>query len=1588
MHSRYRRYALLRILLVLVLIVLSIGGLSILWINSSPGKHFIERELSQRLRARVAFDTLYLHPLWGLKLTNLTVTRDDDTLATIEKATLHARLLSWLWKRPHIRHLTLSNVHLQIHQSADSTRSSLELKSTSPSDDSVKLSKPLHFNFDLEHLAIRGLKVDMWGKYRSLRSTLSARALEIHALPQNTHGDTLSIGEIILQEPSLIIYDVEREDSIPDDAFIDDFDDIYWRDLMPMWVQLGQIHIRGGEIERYPMSYDSLKMLTGPLYGMKGVQLWDIPKLHVEMLMIGPDGLYLDQCEIDLSESRGLSISNGCIVGLQVTDSTLTWSDFELNLPHDGYCKMTGRARFFSLSDWKNAADYLWWDTLDVDLVIPLQILGPYHSGIARHALYRSWQKEQLRMRGHLYGSFNSLRGRNLRVRIGHYLTFVGGLSTKSLLRKEEKFFNIRARTLQTHAKWITLLVPKLPNEILRLGPIRFKGYFDGFPRDFVAFGTIHSAIGLIQTDMRLNLRPGIAAAEYSGSITLDDFDLGTYLGNTQWGKVNVEASVHQGRGLTFQSASARLQMHIHSAEFHRYNYQNIVFSGTLDKSHMDGKLISGDPNIRMIFDGQIRHLDSIPEYDFTAQITRIRLQPLNWSNANVELEGVVEVHMRASDIDDASGQIQCTNLRIRRDTQQVEVPYLTINQQVYRSGIKDAYFDAPQFNAKITGHFRWADLQRHMLDMLRANHSHLFAVLGYRDSTTTIDTSTHAHFYNFYFNAKQMGPIIALLSEDKIVLDTLYASAFYREKDQSFGLNIMSPRVEILHWKITQPNIHIEDAPDRGIFQLSIGQTQGKRLQQIISNTHCSIQLIGNSIEASVYASNIRSVLDTFHLRAAGLLHGDSLVLHVLPGWIGRKDSVTWRCSDDNAIVLKPRYLKANDLKFISSSNNYILIGSERANQLTASFYQFHADILDTLLRWKTTDFEGTMNFSLSIGDILQWKGWSLIAYSDDLHMLPVNLGTVYFEAHTRSLKDTAYVTLLANNLPMKGKAQGIVHALLTKPYFDIQLDGQHIPANFAKIIIPSGISDLRGSANTSLHLYGTLKEYQIEGHVHILHGGAKVDYTGVYYTVKDQSIWFYPDSIDFTGITLLDRDSNVATVYGGIAHNAFRSFELNTRIHSPHILALATTEDDNPYYYGTAIGQVDAQFTGPFQQLHIKIAGHPRQGSKIYIPTEHELDNTEITSTDFIYFASPKGERITPGNAATYTLSLDLDLTVDEASEVYIIFDRAAGDHVYGRGIGEIHLHMPPDGNIQMTGDYKVRDGYYSFTFYNLFNRKFEVLDGSAILWHGDPINAQLDLIAVYDDIRAPVSPLIRDILQNAPQELQAEAAKPHPVILKMYITGTLYQPEIRFDIEIPDLTGLLNNYVQLRLDEIRANTTMLNQQVFSLISFNSFLPPSGISELSTGVDYASSLSDVFTHQISVVLTRLVNRIVQRVGFISDIQIQVDQLTAQDLIGLPVTPQYFLQSAYGLDVDVELFEGKARLHYRTLYSPNTIANDQLRDHEVYLDILNMRSKGLTFNVFLKNNPIIGNEVRNRIGTGLKFYTQFDSLSYRQLFR
>jgi hypothetical protein len=66
-----------------------------------------------------------------------------------------------------------------------------------------------------------------------------------------------------------------------------------------------------------------------------------------------------------------------------------------------------------------------------------------------------------------------------------------------------------------------------VPDELLRLGKVRFQGAFDGFLNDFVADGILISDLGSADIDVKFDLsNEGEQALQYSGSVKLDSFNL------------------------------------------------------------------------------------------------------------------------------------------------------------------------------------------------------------------------------------------------------------------------------------------------------------------------------------------------------------------------------------------------------------------------------------------------------------------------------------------------------------------------------------------------------------------------------------------------------------------------------------------------------------------------------------------------------------------------------------------------------------------------------------------------------------------------------------------------------------------------------------------------------------------------------------------------------------------------------------------------------------------------------------------------------------------------------------------------------
>jgi len=83
--------------------------------------------------------------------------------------------------------------------------------------------------------------------------------------------------------------------------------------------------------------------------------------------------------------------------------------------------------------------------------------------------------------------------------------------------------------------------------------------------------------------DVQLVTSDGPQPATYSGKLTLDNFDLGIWTGNPQFGLVSLDGSIANGIGLDANTAKADLDATIRSFSFRDYTYQNAIIDGRLE---------------------------------------------------------------------------------------------------------------------------------------------------------------------------------------------------------------------------------------------------------------------------------------------------------------------------------------------------------------------------------------------------------------------------------------------------------------------------------------------------------------------------------------------------------------------------------------------------------------------------------------------------------------------------------------------------------------------------------------------------------------------------------------------------------------------------------------------------------------------------------------------------------------------------------------------------------------------------------------------------------------------------------------------
>ncbi|MDW8335147.1 MAG: translocation/assembly module TamB domain-containing protein, partial [Bacteroidia bacterium] len=293
-----------------------------------------------------------------------------------------------------------------------------------------------------------------------------------------------------------------------------------------------------------------------------------------------------------------------------------------------------------------------------------------------------------------------------------------------------------------------------------------------------------------------------------------------------------------------------------------------------------------------------------------------------------------------------------------------------------------------------------------------------------------------------------------------------------------------------------------------------------------------------------------------------------------------------------------------------------------------------------------------------------------------------------------------------------------------------------------------------------------------------------------------------------------------------------------------------MATTPRDNEMFYGKVyLNGGTAKIRGDLNRLSVEGAVVAGAGTNVGIPVAHYAKSSR---PDFVTFVAPlspqKSVRAPQKTSSSFAFELNLDVTATPEATVNLVFDEAAGDKITANGTGNLHLGLNADGDFRIEGFYEIASGKYNFNFRNVINKRFSIDPGSTLSWSGDPLDARMDIRAVYRAQQASVKAW--DTTQTSGVTID----------VVMNIKGSLSAPEISYGLQFPALArqqaggSIGSNILAANLRLVESDPQELNRQVFSLIMFDALAPiGSFFGRSAAGEGVSTGLSDFVSAQLN---------------------------------------------------------------------------------------------------------------------------------------
>ena len=1000
-----------------------------------------------------------------------------------------------------------------------------------------------------------------------------------------------------------------------------------------------------------------------------------------------------------------------------------------------------------------------------------------------------------------------------------------------------------------------------LPDEVLRIaknaGKIGLTGKFDGTLTAFAADAALATEIGGATCRLQVSsLRDGCRGV--LGDVKTSSLQLGELLENDLLGPLSL--NVHVNGELSSEHSDAEVSGEILRLGINGYDYDSLRMKGHLVNREFNGLIEARDRNLRFDFRGLLDLNDErMPRYDFALDLEEANLAALGINRRDSVSVLAARIAARAvgRTLDDLNGIIFVRDVSYRYNDRELAADSVVI---VGRNSLSDKFIRLRSdfVDADYEGKTSYKEVFTYLQQRFRDYVPMLDGGPGWQAQHP--DTVELADGYSqLTVNVRKINPLVNAVSSGLQIADGSRLQLRINPANDKLSFEAASDYIERGRMLVTRLNL---DAHNRGDSLVFAASTEDLYLNGFhMSRVGMSGGAKDNKLELITdFADTLDDVSGRIGFRSE-FAHGrgpagKGIDLRLTPSYISRGEK-TWNIYTDG-ITADTSRIRIDRFRMVNAGQQLLLASRRLQDSVQLTLHNFELAPFSQFTSSMGYRVDGRTNGSATMKAVLGAGEVQADIVVDSISINDLAVPAIWLRSRWDFVQNRAGI-LVQQRENLDTLVRGFYAPSQKRYYARATLDSVELSA--LDPLLKGVIEKTGGNADVDIALRGSGKEATLSGQIAVRDFTTTVDFTQVTYTMPRAVIEVRNNHLTAEGVPLYDPEKNEGLFSIDLNLEHLSNISYSVKVLPKELMILNTTSKDNDLFYGRIFASGSATIAGSKGGVKMDIVATTEGDSEFYMPLSGQ---SNVKTADFVTFVTPEQVDTTDylvrkkllfqqqgrkKESTGSTMDITMALNVQDNTAFQLVIDPTVGNALKGRGNGMLNLHINPgNGVFEMYGDYTLTEGSYLFTLQNIINKKFIIESGSMIQWTGEPVDARLDINAVYK-LKTSLQPLLGEMTSSSDDGQNSSRASDRsvPVDCKIHIGGRLSNPQLDFSVVVP----VTDIETQAAVASVLNTQEAQAQQFISLVALGTF-SNSGSANIGASSGVATGL-EMLTNQLT---------------------------------------------------------------------------------------------------------------------------------------